>query len=434
MTVQFRQLSFLLLAFVTLGVQSCKDDDQVIDDQVITEQDYSFPFTAVNEKGIIKLNWETLDVPDFEHYTIVRSPDSLPDAPQPSDLNGWFNSHFHIPEQETTLFLDDEPPFHNDLYYKMYVQAVDTFLLSQTIKVPSPSKALPFCYNHAAIIPNTDYIIIASEDTEVIKYDHKTHEIITTTPLPLEAGYIRIGDAGNGLEVFVLSKYNNTLTILDINNLAIKAIKNFDQEIFDVAPSPNGLLFITIDEPGASLQVLNRNNLELISSQNEQTEYYDRRIIVSPIDDKTLLEISTNELTLYTFFDTGQLIVSNSASYAEDTSIKRDISFSPDGNQFSPYYNGAIFNTLDLSLHSEFEINSGTHVFDNQNSEYIYFVEYRKVKRFDTATQDLKSIYSLDITSSQLLDIGDQLIFFNNGGISGNSNVSNCGFITTIDK
>jgi len=429
--MKLKQIPLLLCLLATILLHSCKDDE---DNTPPNENGYAFDLTVTKEGNNIKLDWESLKVSSFVQYVIVRSLDSIPDDPAPS-FNQQSANAFFIDDQNETTFTDISFPEFGDLYYKVYIQLDGRFVLSPTVKIPSDSKVLPFCYNHGAIIPGTNFIIITGGNNQVAKYDFVQHKVLKQRTVNLDNNVmVRVGDAGNGMEIFLFTpssvgSSSERFLILDINSLSTKEDKDTGDEIYDILPSKKGFIFLTTDDFTYTIKSLKRSDLSVVGELKVQPSYVARRLLMTPSNPNRILELSSSEITAHNFNDNGEFIDFETLTIFPNSNVNRDIAVSSTGDAFIHTQDLLIRSVADLTeLENYFFFTSST-IFDSQNDNFIYFSDFSSLLKLDRSNGELELITSLTLEVNQLFDNGDEVVLvgdaFNNLG---------CSFISAVDK
>lgn len=429
--MQLKQLTIFLFFLVTVFCYSCNSDDESLTHVNENEDDISL---SVERKGTaIELTWESINIDNFESYVIVRSSDSIPENLSPMDFNQ-DEIIFEFRNQTVTSSLDYNSLLDEDLFYKLYIQLTDGYLLSPTVEVKSTIDVLPFCIYHAALIPNTNHLILTGFNREIAKYDYVEKKILNYRLLPIEGNKVKVGDAGNGMEVFVNSSVSASLHILDIDNLETKVSKDFNSGFYDVAPSTKGFIALSFNDEFSGLKMLDRNDINNFLDEEEvSNHYHDRRLAISPVNDNHLIEVSKYILTLYEFSDDGQIISSNNVDILNNGSLKSNISFSADKNMFSAHQKLIFHNSENLIEEEKIDFSSLSHTFDNQNSNIVYFYDFNSFNKVDLSTGSITTLLS-EIEPTQILDNGGEVLMLGNSNFMDLIFNQDCGFITIYEK
>lgn len=429
-----RLLHITIYIIATVCFQSCSADDETTLLAPNDDEEQPFTLSGFHIGGGIQLDWVSIEDPTFEEYIIVRSLDSIPDSPEPPTLVPNYTM-FRIPFQYQTTYTDVPifstfDPLH-DVYYKAYVKTANGYTSSPTIKVATISKELPTCARQAIHIPNSNHLLLVDYE-KILKYDYIEHLIIAEGPLNNHFNQIRIGDAGNGMEIFEFSKTHDDIYVLDINDFSLKDSKNVGGRVYDVAVSDKGYLFLSIDNSNYSLRMFNRQGLQSMNLLNEQDHSEERRLIISPQDDNRLIEISGPEISVYDFTDNGNFFtLDNTFTSPANRIVKRNITVSANGDYFIPYEKATMFRTINPSEKIEIEVLSHCHYLDSDNN-YLYYHNIESVIRYDMESQEYKTMFTSFLRTDYIFDTGDQILLISNTPTGTSS--PRCGYITSLEK
>lgn len=420
--MNLKQLTLLALVFTTLLLHSCKEKETTAP----SESGYAFNLSIDDEKT---LTWESINASNFRRYIIVRSLDSIPDDPLPPNFSQ-STVRFFVEDQETTTFTDFDFPVLGDRHYKVYIELEDRFVLSPTVTVESFSKGLPFCYSHAGIIPGTNHMVFIAQGGDVYKYDFVTNEILLVRSLNLDNGTIRIGDAGNGIEIFAFGGFSTRLLILDPDDLSTREDKAFNNPIYDVTPSDKGFFFVALDKSfEGNLFSLRRSDLSIVSEAAEQSGFVERKLAILESDPNKLYEMSSSKISVHDFDNNGIITSSVTSNVSANAGLKKDISLSTDGNSFIHSRSTKIYSAETLSTIEEYPYISYYHTFDQSNPDFLYFSDFESTFRIDLSNNNITLVFAgLDV--SQVFDIEAKLLLVGNSFSGG----SNCTYVTTINK
>jgi len=433
--MKLKQIFLLVCVSTTILFHSCKDDENnTVTPVEEIEEDYTFNFTAVKNGDEVKLTWESLNAPTFEKYGIARSVDLITDDPY-RVLYHEYGELFYIDDQDETTFTDDSFSEFEDQNYKVFVQLEDQIVLGPTVVIKSESKELPFCYFHGAIIPGTNHMIITGSNL-VAKYDFVQDKILEQQEINLSSSLVRVGDAGNGMEVFLFNHFGHYshFLILDINDLSIKEEKDIGNKIRDIWPSDKGFLFLTTDNTNTtdnSLFSLNRSGLSIIDTAIVQNSFPTKRLLMTPSNPNKIIKISHNKFSEHTFNDNGEftdvIITDNQLGY-EPT---RNVTLSPSGDVFIYSQDLSVYSTDDFTrLETSEASHSKFSFFDSQNEDIIYFFEFSSIAKLDRNSGEIESIkYVPDMEIHQIFEVGNEIIY-----IGGAYATSGCSYISRVAK
>ncbi len=422
--MNFKYLLLFCYFFLVLFLQSCKEDDNTLPDNNTSPLN----LTLSIENDSVRLKWNPLNVSTFKQYIVFRSLDSIPDVAEFPDFVINRTEIFITDDQEKIEHTDHYISNFEDIHYKVYAEFDDgRFIYSPTITIPSKAKALPFCFFHGAIIPETNHMIISTEFHKIIKYDFVQHKVLTEKEISSTNNIIRIGDAGNGMEVFVYSQdpQASKFHILDINSLEVKVEKYMGGQITDISPSDNGYFFLAMNNKVVSMQRSDLIALDTIESSLSGV----RRLLLSPFDPNLLIDISSSRIETHKFHINGTFNFSDDVQVFFSGYLKNDINLSPDKNTLIADTGNTLIKTESLFSVNIPLRNSLSHVFDSQDNNYFYLSYSNKVQRYNIQTGEEITIHSgLDVL--KFFDIGNQLILINKDP----ENSNDYAFITILDK
>ncbi len=253
-----------------------------------------------------------------------------------------------------------------------------------------------FNYEHGVHIPGTDFIVLSNSNGNLLKYDVVQQEAVGTTFSGMFSPRIRIGDAGNGMELFVFRPSWNDLFIYDPDDLTKTEEVDFNNDIWDLDVSENGFLYMCFYNFNNSFSTVRRNDWEIIGNSNEQS-YFQRRLVrLLNKDNGQVVEVSNNKLTLHQIEDDGTIVSSTTEELNSTEPPNDNLAISPNGQYFMPYASSRLFDSS-LNLVADFPINANNHLFSADN-QHVYIGLSGGIRKYSIQTQQVVETFSLPST------------------------------------
>ncbi len=329
---------------------SCKKEK--IDD---TDQGFPIQLTAEKPGRNIVLNWTETKVSNFEHYSIVRSPNPIPDSPTPQT-----GSIATIDDYKTATFEDASFPLSEFVYYKVYAKIGDHFLFSPTVKITNNVQLLDLIANRTVFDTDNHFAyLFDGNKNSLFKYDYVAEKIVDTLHMPgVFDVRLAVGNHGDGNELYIAKNNEFDIDIYNADNLAYKTNIVVNGFVYSIASGNNDLLYVSSDNWSNNFAVYKRSTKQL--KDGDSTFGGGGDTVLKVLSGDGLEVVSVGFSVIQKFKVSAQGIISD----MQYTGLSggffgfiQSIAASDDGQFFIPEVIGSIFNN-ELELQGSLSGNS----------------------------------------------------------------------------
>lgn len=388
-----------------------------------SDNNYPIDITVNVEDDKVSLSWTRTNISSFEGYTILRSPDSIPD-----DVNILGPSPFFlglIQEFEDTEFVDDEIPFAEKLYYKVLVNVGERILVSPTVRVDFDRTILNFRFDQFFLDKQSQKgYFIDNFSGQINRYDFAKEELETGLSFLSGVSSLSFSDHDGG-EVYATNQ-TSRLSILSEDNLTEKTFISVSNSTFDGIYSSvfqNDLLFMTTRIWNSPLKVFHRATRSLISQHTYENPSEQRTLAMLSDSSNKLIVASRSYLDYFHFNDSGIQLAHTDLGHFEFSFLLEQPVVSPDGAHVIPYVNGKVYSTNPIQLVGTlggFTSNATDFAFSADGDKVFAVRSFpAQVEEYTFPNLQLVDTHNLGIFLKKIFVDGDELVVLGSINTSG---------------
>lgn len=334
----------------------------------------------VKSIGTVSLTWSHENDNYFDSYQLYRS-DSTG-----TGLQGLLIAE--ITEADDTTYLDSLPPLYEKAYYKVYIINSDSYYKSSIERqVTEPGgKIINFLPYDAILHPDEPWIYILGQNYDasdtLVVVDYLDMEVVSSTSIGGDVGYMDIGDNGSGYELYLPMKSEGWIKIYDDQTLSNIDNINTGDYCSSVIIDGRGHIFAAVspsiwwDYP---IRSYDRSTGLIIDSTGDSGSFSGSRIRMLP-GALEIIEISIGvspvDMDYYSINSDGYFLNHNDDDYHGDHPLYHEIfRISSDGAYLVTSSEGAVY-TADSNMTYLGQLPRGDIEFSdfafNSNSNTIY--------------------------------------------------------------
>ena len=227
---------------------------------------------AEQNLSLITLSWDPVKVTGFKEYVLLQSTSDIPNSPTP-EINVETTVLKRIDDSDVHTFTMTNTLFSPRLCFKLYTSVDNRFLYSSTLCIDQDITLFNGFYDRAGHEEGLDKIIAFDRSNlQLSIIDYKNGSITTSVnENNLSFPIIEVSTFEGTTDVFAYDQSPPRLRKYGFPQLNILAYKDFGSVLYAVKAHKE-FIFVADNEFTKAFKVLNRSNLNLISSYPETTE------------------------------------------------------------------------------------------------------------------------------------------------------------------
>jgi len=257
--MKLHSLPIVVTLCFCLAWQGCEDDN-------INPGPFTFPIDlqASTASSNVSLTWTQATVSSFEEYIVIRSIDPIPDTPEP-EVTGNQVIIERVDEADENSLIDFATPIVETVYYKVYADVGDRYLMSQTVQAQQDLQLIDYRVDVVEPDPDRNELIGFDRSFDVLfVYDYENKEVKTQRTWSLNNPILRHGSFNGTDEVYVIDQNQSTLYVFRRSDLTLLKQYSTGSIVSDFFFS-NGLFFIALSN--GTIEVRNRSNYSRLSDR-----------------------------------------------------------------------------------------------------------------------------------------------------------------------
>ncbi len=214
---------------------------------------YPLEISVTQNQSVATLHWTEATVSTFEEYVILRSTDRIPDTPEPQvTANTLIIAR--VDQRSGTTLEDINVPIVDTIFYKVYANIGDRFLMSPTIAYDTHLHVLSFRADAMEAVPSKHEMVAVDRALNTLfVYDYQNREILRTKALGQLSGPLIHVDLPSK-EIMVAD--NGYLSFYDYNSLALN--QSFFTGYFRDVQFGHGWIYLLRAQPPYSFALYRR--------------------------------------------------------------------------------------------------------------------------------------------------------------------------------
>ncbi len=280
-----------------------------LEDPGTSSSDPALVLHADQNLSLINLSWDPVNVTGFKEYIILQSTTDIPNGPTPV-LNAETTVLKRIDNRDIHSLSVSNTLFASHLCYKLYTSVNDRFLYSSTVCLDQDFTLINGFNDRAGHEEGLDKLVMFDRvNTRLSVFDYK-NEVLNSSVVDIFFSFpvINVSTFEGTTNVFAYDQSAARMRKYKFPELSSLTYRDFGSVLYAIMPHQQ-FIFSSVDDFGKTFQVLNRSNLNTVSSRSGMTG--NRNIAVFEGDPLIVIEIGETSMMKYSIDQSGNIIQSD---------------------------------------------------------------------------------------------------------------------------